>query len=95
MRFVVAADDGTGATWAGATEALERRYAPVGVWVGAGASDGNHALVRRGAIPITDPSKLFEIGPLRTGAVAGSALLRRRSKTDAPDVRHGAPWVRR
>ncbi|TFH16263.1 MAG: hypothetical protein E4H05_07345, partial [Acidimicrobiales bacterium] len=64
VTLVVAAADGTGATWAGAKEALERRYAPVGVWVGAGADAGNHALVRRGATPITDPSKLFDIGPL-------------------------------
>jgi predicted Rossmann fold nucleotide-binding protein DprA/Smf involved in DNA uptake len=64
VTFVVAAADGTGATWAGATEALEHRYAPVGVWAGAGAADGNHALVFRGAIPITDPSKLFDVGPL-------------------------------
>jgi predicted Rossmann fold nucleotide-binding protein DprA/Smf involved in DNA uptake len=61
VTFVVAADDGTGGTWAGATEALDRRYAPVAVWVGDGAEDGNHALVRRGATPITDLTKLFEI----------------------------------
>lgn len=64
VTFVVAAADGTGGTWAAALEALERRLAPVAVWVGAGASDGNHALVRRGAIAVTDPSQLFEIGPL-------------------------------
>jgi predicted Rossmann fold nucleotide-binding protein DprA/Smf involved in DNA uptake len=65
VTFVVAADDGTGGTWAGAKEALDRRYAPVGVWAGDGANDGNHALARRGATPITDPSQLFEIGPLQ------------------------------
>lgn len=64
VTFVVAADDGTGGTWAGAKEAIERRYAPVAVWVGAGAQDGNHALVERGAIAVSDPSQLFEIGPL-------------------------------
>ena len=64
VTFVVAADDGTGGTWAGAKEALDRRYAPVAVWVGAGARDGNHALIKRGATPITDLSKLFDVGPL-------------------------------
>ncbi len=64
VTFVVASDDGTGGTWAGAKEALDRRYAPVAVWMGEGAQDGNHALVRRGATPITDPATLFDIGPI-------------------------------
>ncbi len=64
VTFVVAAQDGSGGTWAGATEALERRYCPVAVWMGGGAADGNHALVRRGAIPISDLTQLVEVGPL-------------------------------
>ena len=36
-------------------------YAPVAVWAGDGAKDGNHALIRRGATPITDLGQLFEI----------------------------------
>jgi predicted Rossmann fold nucleotide-binding protein DprA/Smf involved in DNA uptake len=61
VTFVVASDDGTGGTWAGAKEALDRRYAPVAVWAGDGADDGNRALVRRGATPITDLTQLFDI----------------------------------
>jgi predicted Rossmann fold nucleotide-binding protein DprA/Smf involved in DNA uptake len=61
VAFVVASDDATGGTWAGATEALDRHYAPVAVWVGDGAEDGNHALVRRGATPITDLTTLFDV----------------------------------
>ena len=64
VTFVAAARDGSGGSWAGATEALERRYCPVAVWMGDGADDGNGALVRRGAIPITDPNRLFEIDDL-------------------------------
>ena len=52
VTFVVAAG-------AGATDALARRVVPVAVWTGEGADDANHALVRRGAIPITDPAQLF------------------------------------
>jgi predicted Rossmann fold nucleotide-binding protein DprA/Smf involved in DNA uptake len=61
LAFVVASDQGTGGTWAGAREALDRRYAPVAVWTGAGAKDGNEALVRRGAHPVSDIVQLFEI----------------------------------
>jgi predicted Rossmann fold nucleotide-binding protein DprA/Smf involved in DNA uptake len=61
VTFVVASDDGTGGTWAGAKEALDRRYAPVAVWAGEGAKDGNHALIRRGASPISELSTLFDI----------------------------------
>ena len=60
VTFVVSADEGSGGTWAGAKEALDKNYAPVAVWVGTGAKDGNHALVARGATPITDLSQLFE-----------------------------------
>ena len=64
VTFVVASDDKSGGTWGGAKESLDRRYAPVAVWVGEGAKDGNHALVRRGGTPITDPADLFDIGPI-------------------------------
>lgn len=62
VTFVVASDEGSGGTWAGAKEALDRRYAPVAVWTGEGAKDGNQALIRRGATPITELSQLFEAG---------------------------------
>jgi predicted Rossmann fold nucleotide-binding protein DprA/Smf involved in DNA uptake len=61
VTFVVASDKDSGGTWAGAKEALDRRYARVAVWAGAGAKDGNHALIDRGGVPITDVSQLFEI----------------------------------
>ena len=64
VTFVVAADDGAGGTWAGAKEALERRYCPVAAWMGDDAKAGNHALVRRGATPITDLTRLFDIDGL-------------------------------
>jgi len=61
--FVVASDNGSGGTWAGAKEALDRRVAPVGAWAGDGATDGNRALVGRGATPIHDLARLFTIEP--------------------------------
>jgi len=60
VTFVVASDEDSGGTWAGAKEALSRQFAPVGVWMGAGAKSGNEALVRRGATAITDLSQLFD-----------------------------------
>ena len=63
MTFVVSADEGSGGTWAGAVEALERGYGRVAAWVGAGARDGNHALVGRGAVPVAELSDLFTIDP--------------------------------
>jgi predicted Rossmann fold nucleotide-binding protein DprA/Smf involved in DNA uptake len=61
ITFVVAAVDGSGGTWAGAKEALDHRSTTVAVWTGKGATDGNHALVRRGARPVTDVQQLVEI----------------------------------
>lgn len=64
VTFVAASTEGKGGTWSGATEAIDRRYARVAAWTGPGASDGNHALVRRGATPITDLAELFTLDPL-------------------------------
>ena len=37
------------------------------VWMGEGAENGSHALVRRGATPLTDPTALFDVGPIAPG----------------------------
>ena len=63
IAFVAAADNGSGGTWSGATEAIERGYAHVAAWTGPGATAGNAALVARGATPITDVSTLFDLDP--------------------------------
>lgn len=61
--FVAASESGSGGTWSGATEAIERGYAHVAAWTGLGATAGNAALVARGASPITDVSTLFDLDP--------------------------------
>jgi predicted Rossmann fold nucleotide-binding protein DprA/Smf involved in DNA uptake len=65
VTFVVSSDKESGGTWAGAKEALDKRYAPVAVWTGDGARDGNEALVRRGATAVTNIADLFDIAPTR------------------------------
>jgi predicted Rossmann fold nucleotide-binding protein DprA/Smf involved in DNA uptake len=61
VAFVAAAEEGRGGTWSGAKDAIERRYTPVAVWTGRGAKDGNRALARRGATPVSDPAELFDL----------------------------------
>jgi predicted Rossmann fold nucleotide-binding protein DprA/Smf involved in DNA uptake len=68
VTFVVASDKDTGGTWAGAKEALDRRCTAVAVWAGNDAQDGNHALISRGAHPITDLAELFTLDPTVTTA---------------------------
>lgn len=63
VTFVVSSDAGSGGTWAGANEALDRRHARVAVWTGVGAKEGNHALVARGATPVDHLDLLFEMDP--------------------------------
>ena len=53
---VVASDQDTGGTWAGAVEALKNGYGRVASWVGAGSGPGNKALVDQGALELTDLS---------------------------------------
>ena len=58
VTVAVAADNGAGGTWSGATEAIRGDYCRVAVWRGSGEGPGNEPLQRRGAIPLSDTSKL-------------------------------------
>ena len=60
VTFVMRADKGSGDTWAGAVEALQRGWCPVAAWTGSGGADGNTALVAQGAHPIRHVDQLFE-----------------------------------
>ncbi len=61
LTVVVATAEGSGGTWAGATEALKRGYGRVAVWRGPGEGPGNAALEPLGAVPISDTDRLGEI----------------------------------
>jgi predicted Rossmann fold nucleotide-binding protein DprA/Smf involved in DNA uptake len=65
VTFVADSDKGSGGTWAGATEALDKGYAPVAVWAGKGAREGNEELARRGATAVAHVADLFEVNPSR------------------------------
>ena len=58
---VVASDYETGGTWAGATEALKSRYGRVASWMGPGSGPGNSALVKRGAVELSDVAELGDL----------------------------------
>lgn len=59
--LVVAADAERGGTWAGATEAIRQSTAPVLVWTGAGAGNGNALLAEHGATAVDQLSDLFPL----------------------------------
>ncbi|MDE0137982.1 MAG: DNA-processing protein DprA [bacterium] len=61
VTVAVAADNGSGGTWSGATEAIRGDYCRVAVWRGGGEGPGNEPLERRGALPLTDTSDLDQI----------------------------------
>ncbi|MYB45108.1 MAG: DNA-processing protein DprA [Acidimicrobiia bacterium] len=61
VTVAVAADNGSGGTWSGATEAIRGDYCRVAVWRGSGQGPGNEPLERRGALPLTDTSALEQI----------------------------------
>lgn len=62
VTLVVASDKETGGTWAGATEALKKRTAPVAVWEGPGEGPGNAKLVRLGATPVKSVAEVLALG---------------------------------
>lgn len=70
----------SGGTWAGATEALKRRYGPIYVWLQGDVPEGNHRLLDEGAKPfppepwphlatwlpdVSSPSKSIDGGDLK------------------------------
>ncbi len=61
VTVAVAADQGSGDTWSGATEAMKGRYCRVAVWRGPNEGPGNEALAEMGATPITDVSQLRNV----------------------------------
>ena len=61
VTVAVAADNGSGGTWSGATEALKGNYCRVAIWRGPGEGAGNEPLQGRGALPLTDASDLKQI----------------------------------
>ena len=70
--IVIASDHNRGGTWSGAVEALKHGFAPVLVWMGEGATDGNRELVSLGAAPIT---KVEDVVPLDPFVAAAAAVL--------------------
>lgn len=78
LAIVLATKEGSGGTWAGAIENLEKNWVPMAVWTGNGAPDGNSALEKRGALPIStlpvDASALHElIEKAQSGELVGRA----------------------
>jgi predicted Rossmann fold nucleotide-binding protein DprA/Smf involved in DNA uptake len=78
--LVVAAEAEQGGIWAGATEAIRQFTAPVLVWTGGGAGNGNALLAERGATALHQLSDLFPLpnpapqaseatGPARAGGL--------------------------
>jgi predicted Rossmann fold nucleotide-binding protein DprA/Smf involved in DNA uptake len=60
VTIVVTVAENQGATWAGATEALDKHFGRVMVWMGPGAGPGNGFLVPAGAIPVDRPELVLE-----------------------------------
>ncbi|MGB9359303.1 MAG: DNA-processing protein DprA [Acidimicrobiia bacterium] len=61
LAVVIATDEGSGGTWAGATEAIRNSNGVVAVWRGDGEGPGNVALERQGAVPIRSSPQLTEL----------------------------------
>jgi len=61
LTVVIATDEGSGGTWAGATEAIKTSNGVVAVWRGDGEGPGNGALERQGAVTIRSSQELAEL----------------------------------
>jgi predicted Rossmann fold nucleotide-binding protein DprA/Smf involved in DNA uptake len=71
IALVVSCDEGSGGTWAGATEALTKRLSRIAVWMDDGGGPGNVALVRHGAAPVDDFAELMAMRRGRPVAQGG------------------------
>lgn len=61
LTIVIASDENSGGTWAGATESLNHRYGRVAVWRGDGEGPGNAELESRGAAPMSSFADVVEL----------------------------------
>lgn len=68
VTVVVASDEDSGGTWAGAKEALRSGYSPVAVWRGEGEGPGNQALESMGAHRLEDFSDLASLLDTRSAS---------------------------
>lgn len=74
LTIVIATAAGSGGTWAGATENLKRQWAPLAVWAGAGAPDGNQQLQRLGGFRFSEmPADRGDLMRLIEGAAVHAA----------------------
>lgn len=70
--LVVTSDLEKGGTWAGADEALKGEFAQVDVWAGDGATNGNLALITKGAHPVNSKDEFWTSVFIPTPAVYDS-----------------------
>jgi predicted Rossmann fold nucleotide-binding protein DprA/Smf involved in DNA uptake len=61
VTLVISSAKDEGGTWAGATEALGKKYGHVAVWTGEGAGPGNDALVKAGGTAIERPEAILSL----------------------------------
>jgi len=61
LTVVIATEEGSGGTWAGATEAIKNSNGVVAVWRGDGEGPGNVVLERQGAVPIQSSQELADL----------------------------------
>jgi predicted Rossmann fold nucleotide-binding protein DprA/Smf involved in DNA uptake len=74
LAIVVSTTEGTGGTWAGAIENLQRRWAPLAIWSGTGAPYANSRLVDLGGFPLAEmPEGDGSIQRLKDAAAAHGA----------------------
>lgn len=66
VAVIASCEEGSGGTWAGATEAIRAKQIPICVWTGPGAPAGCFALQKLGAIPVVRESEVFEARLERT-----------------------------
>jgi hypothetical protein len=80
---IVAAEAGSGGTWAGATEALRRDWLPIYARQAAAAPSGNAALLQHGAHPL-DESLVDDADQLLTWLTEQIQHSQQRPETEAP-----------
>ncbi len=90
VTVVVASSQGEGGTWAGATEALRKRYGRVAVWVGPGAGPGNIPLVKAGGAPIDLAEDVLKVDELDRSDAAPAQMVLTFNGTSETDGRRGS-----
>lgn len=85
--IVISTAAGSGGTWAGSVDNLEKRWSPLLVWSGAGAPEGNTTLIAEGGFPFDEIP--YDRSEFESLIAAATSAMEQRERSQPQPVQKG------